>query len=450
MDLMENLKRLDDGKMCLHNCTSSPRQKSFDQRERMVKKRKRKLDKISNTNQSSTSIVLPISNTALIKMSSNYPKQRIRFLLAGRRSVVSLLILCICYVTFSSTSATEDQFRHLSNLSDKKKSNSLRLHSSSSSSSQQSSLPDTFPFPSLPTSSSSIEQTFISSNKKSRIGSELEQLSVLEKVASSLTFTRSEYDATIPENSLGRIYVTPTAESERMGILFANETIAKKMNVKFKIRNGDPDDFFKAESETVGDFVFLMIRIRTNNFDVLNRERKSEYTLDIISKIREKGSNKKKRLRSPQAKTVVKVKVTDTNDLDPFFQPSAYSFNVPEDTPLHTSFGRVVAEDADEGINGEIYYSIVHPTISSTDNGISTNKKVKRGEIDQNNIFAVDPVSGVLTLTCPLNFRDKSKHKLTIIAQDRGAKSAFTMRQADTATVDIHVQQVIMKYFEEV
>ena len=59
-----------------------------------------------------------------------------------------------------------------------------------------------------------------------------------------------------------------------------------------------------------------------------------------------------------------------------------------------------------------------------------------------NNIFAVDPVSGVLTLTKPLSFREQSKHTLTIVAQDRGAKSSYAMRQADKATVHISVQQV--------
>ena len=66
-----------------------------------------------------------------------------------------------------------------------------------------------------------------------------------------------------------------------MGLSFANETIAKKLNVKFKIKGGDPDDMFKAESELVGDFVFLMIRIKTSNKVHLNRERKSHYSLEI-------------------------------------------------------------------------------------------------------------------------------------------------------------------------
>ena len=101
-----------------------------------------------------------------------------------------------------------------------------------------------------------------------------------------MKFTQSEYEASIPENSMGRVYVTPS--DALMGIRLSNETLARQLSVKFKIRAGDPDDFFKAESETVGDFVFLMIRIRTNNLrDVLNRERNSNYALEIVCRVRE-------------------------------------------------------------------------------------------------------------------------------------------------------------------
>ena len=233
-----------------------------------------------------------------------------------------------------------------------------------------------------------------------------------------------------------------------MGIAFANETIAKKVNVKFKIKGGDPDDMFKAESELVGDFVFLMIRIKTSNKVHLNRERKSHYSLEIVSRMKEKGSRKKRRLRSPLAKTIVKLRVTDTNDLDPFFQSSTYTFNVPEDTPLHNSIGKVTAEDADEGINGEIYYSIIrHSTSTSSYSSSHVSLSNHQNTNIEENIFAVDPVSGVLSLTRPLNFRDKSQHQLTIVAQDRGPKSTFTTRHADTATVDIFVKQVKLMNF---
>merc|ERR1711944_300145 len=124
-----------------------------------------------------------------------------------------LLYFSLIGVVLSSTSSSK-----FSNALERK--NSLRFHSSSSLFSSN--------FVDSPSTSSS----YSSPSKLSVSGSDIEKSSHLEEVASSLTFTRSEYQASIPENSLGRVYVIPTAESERMGISFANETIAKKLNVK--------------------------------------------------------------------------------------------------------------------------------------------------------------------------------------------------------------------------
>ncbi len=66
--------------------------------------------------------------------------------------------------------------------------------------------------------------------------------------------------------------------------------------------------------------------------DVLNRERRDYYELDIRARVRDKQNRK---LKIPEARTSVRVQVQDVNDLDPFFQPSTYAFIVPEDTPLH-------------------------------------------------------------------------------------------------------------------
>ena len=141
---------------------------------------------------------------------------------------------------------------------------------------------------------------------------------------SYIQFTQKRYRATIPENSVGKVYVIPESQ---MGISLNDTT--SPMSIRFRIRSGDPEDFFKAEAERVGDFVFLVIRTRTSNLNVLNRERTASYKLDIRARVRLKG---RKRMKLPEAKCIVRVEVLDTNDLDPFFQPSEYSFSVDEDT----------------------------------------------------------------------------------------------------------------------
>ena len=59
------------------------------------------------------------------------------------------------------------------------------------------------------------------------------------------------YNATINENSVGKVYVE---SHHKMGI-FNDDPDVK---IKFKIVSGDPESFFKAEAETVGNFVFLL------------------------------------------------------------------------------------------------------------------------------------------------------------------------------------------------
>lgn len=186
-------------------------------------------------------------------------------------------------------------------------------------------------------------------------------------------FTQPLYNVSIPENSIGKTYVVP---EERMGIKLASAD--SDVDVKFRIVSGDREKFFKTEERTVGDFCFLLIRTRTSNVDVLNRERKDRYVLEVrATSSKRDGRN---RVVTLEADTTVVVTILDTNDLNPLFYPIEYETTVTEDTPLHRSILRVIAEDADLGRNGEIYYSFAEET-------------------DQ---FAVHPVSGVITLTRPL------------------------------------------------
>lgn len=97
-----------------------------------------------------------------------------------------------------------------------------------------------------------------------------------------------------------------------------------------------------------------------------------------------------------EADTAVAITVTDVNDLSPLFYPTEYDALVPEDAPAHASVARVAAEDADLGLNGEIYYSLERPT----------------------DRFAVHPTSGVVTITRPLSAAEP-RHELAVLARDR-------------------------------
>lgn len=224
-------------------------------------------------------------------------------------------------------------------------------------------------------------------------------------------FEHGLYNVSIAENSVGKTYAVQPPNEDRLGL-----RITPDLDVKFRIVGGDKDKLFKAEDRVVGDFAFLAIRTRTGNV-ILNREKIDEYRLEVRATISQRDA---KSNIVVDAETVVAVKVLDTNDLSPMFYPNSYSVAVPEDTPLHRSIIRVIAEDADLGINGEVYYSFLEGT----------------------DYFAVHPSSGVITLTRPLKFTDRSFHDLVVVATDRGASGNSRLGQASKAKVHVKVKQV--------
>lgn len=231
----------------------------------------------------------------------------------------------------------------------------------------------------------------------------------------SLRFAHSVYNATIPENSVGKSYAAQPPGEDTMGLRLPPDT---DLEIRYKITSGDRDKFFKAEERLVGDFCFLFIRTRTGNSGVLNRERKDKYVLEVHATASKRdGKNEIK----VETYTTVIVKISDTNDLSPLFYPTDYYVEVPEDTPLHKSIIKVTAEDADLGLNGEIYYSFLKET-------------------DQ---FAVNPSSGVVTITRPLIFSERSRHELIVLGEDRGALVRSSgSASASKAKLIVKVKQV--------
>ncbi|XP_035218016.1 fat-like cadherin-related tumor suppressor homolog [Stegodyphus dumicola] len=231
------------------------------------------------------------------------------------------------------------------------------------------------------------------------------------KCDQTLDFTQPQYNATVPENSVGKTYVTST---EKMGIFISDPSLL----VRYKIVSGDPAKMFKAESRTVGDFCFLSLRTRTEEQAVLNREYQDYYALGVRAMV----TSLYRRSVKLKAHTIVHVHILDTNDLNPFFDNLDYRTTVPEDYPLHKNLLRVTATDPDVGVNGDIYYSLREPSLQ----------------------FAVHPTRGFLTLTRPLDYQKQTLHKLTVVAEDRGPKFrvAGSMAFLSTATVQIKVSPV--------
>ena len=221
-----------------------------------------------------------------------------------------------------------------------------------------------------------------------------------------LHFTQDVYNATIPENSLGKTFVTP---STKMGIYIPDNHHFK---ISYKIVNST-DDLFKAEGYLLGDFSFLLVRTHSNSYGRLNREFRSEYHLKVEATAEDQSG------ATTKTSTDLIVYVSDLNDLQPLFDHDLYNVTVREDTPLHTSIAQVSAYDGDAGINSEIYYSFMQKT----------------------NVFAVHPTTGIITLTKALNYFIEKTYTIDILAEDRGPQTARAARKRP-AKFRVTVEQV--------
>nr|XP_053631087.1 fat-like cadherin-related tumor suppressor homolog isoform X2 [Cherax quadricarinatus] len=212
----------------------------------------------------------------------------------------------------------------------------------------------------------------------------------VEGSVESVRFSAEQYNASVPENALGN---TAVVSDTMMGVYVTDPTL----KIKYRITEGDNQNFFRAGKRVVGDFCFLELRVRTGNRHVLNRESRDQYRLKVKAQHRHHDGSKED---LPGAVTEVIITITDLNDLTPFFLQDEYHVRLSEDTPLHASVARVKAEDPDSGLNGQIYYSFS----------------------DRTPVFAIHPTSGVVTLTRPLSFLEKAAYELTVQAQDRGRR----------------------------
>ncbi|XP_025832861.1 cadherin-related tumor suppressor-like [Agrilus planipennis] len=92
--------------------------------------------------------------------------------------------------------------------------------------------------------------------------------------------------------------------------------------------------------------------------------------------------------------------VTDTNDNTPVFSESAYSFDIPENAGRGSKVGQIKATDPDLGINAQVTYTVISDWA--------------------NDIFSLNPQTGVFTLTARLDYEEVQHYILVVQAQDAG------------------------------
>ncbi|XP_038157742.1 protocadherin alpha-8-like isoform X5 [Cyprinodon tularosa] len=103
---------------------------------------------------------------------------------------------------------------------------------------------------------------------------------------------------------------------------------------------------------------------------------------------------------------LITINVEDVNDNIPAFDKPLYKVRVPENTPPGTTVISVHARDLDEGLNGEIQYSIIN-------------------QDDENDVskFHINEITGDITIKDELDHERNNAVELRVQAKDKGSNS---------------------------
>lgn len=145
----------------------------------------------------------------------------------------------------------------------------------------------------------------------------------------------------------------------------------------------------------------------------LDRELQNEYKLEIRALDLSASNN-------PQSSAVtVKVEIADINDNAPMWEKDPIHIEIAEDTPVGSLIYNFTATDADSGSNSEIQYRLVKPLQSDVET------------------FAVDPLTGALTLLTPLDYEVLAEYILIVTATDQSSNVTERLTTSVTAHIAI-------------
>ncbi|XP_035168256.1 protocadherin gamma-B5-like [Oxyura jamaicensis] len=114
----------------------------------------------------------------------------------------------------------------------------------------------------------------------------------------------------------------------------------------------------------------------------------------------------------------IKIVVTDANDNPPLFTKEIYKIRLLENLPEGSLAFQVKATDSDEGTNADITYCFSHITNSARQT------------------FSLDPKTGDVKITGPLDYEDMKYYEATVEGKDGGGLSAHAKVHIDIIDVN--------------
>ncbi|KFD57635.1 hypothetical protein M513_01305, partial [Trichuris suis] len=220
-------------------------------------------------------------------------------------------------------------------------------------------------------------------------------------------FTKASYSVSVMESHTNGALIRPTS---KMGIYLCKACLGP---VRYKIVSGDPNGLFKVDSYPVGNFAYLRIRMRKRTNAYLNRETEPQIVLKVQGKIT--GPKR-------EATTEILIKVGDVNDSPPIFSSPSQPVTVWEDLAPFSAVAKVHATDADEGLNGEVYYYIEQ----------------------RNSFFTVHHITGVVSTARSISTLAGKTVTLVVAAEDRTSllfPESKSSVPPNTVTIDIAMKR---------
>ncbi|XP_074460251.1 protocadherin beta-15-like [Larus michahellis] len=127
--------------------------------------------------------------------------------------------------------------------------------------------------------------------------------------------------------------------------------------------------------------------------------------------------------------TQIRIVILDVNDNSPVFTQKLYVGQVLENAPVGSVVLRVVATDQDVGVNGDITYQF------------------RQAVGQSNSAFMIDPTSGEIKVTKPLDFEVAENHELSVRATDGGGLSAICKVLVDVVDVNDNAPELVVNSF---
>ncbi|XP_042646303.1 protocadherin beta-15-like [Tyto alba] len=153
----------------------------------------------------------------------------------------------------------------------------------------------------------------------------------------------------------------------------------------------------------------------------LDREEQAEMSFSVIAV--DGGSPPR------SGTTQIHIVILDVNDNAPIFTQELYVGQVLENAPEGSVVVSVVATDRDAGPNGDITYEFSQAVGQS------------------NSAFGIDPVSGEIKLTTPLDYEAAESHELSVRARDGGGLSAICKVLVEVVDVNDNAPELVVSSF---